>query len=103
MNHTEINQPRLRNQREPVICMNCGQLKPANEFYRKTDATDTKQSWCKTCTKEYHKRLREDVVAARFAEADIKERREVLISRHEAGREHLAEHCPMCAVKAVLP
>jgi ribosomal protein L32 len=35
-------------------CSKCGEVKPADEFSNYTHSKDGKQSWCKSCVKEYY-------------------------------------------------
>ena len=36
-------------------CVKCGRILPTTAFYRKKDARDGLQSWCKECHSLYHK------------------------------------------------
>lgn len=44
---------------EPTVdekeCTNCGEVKPADEFYRNTALTTGLQSWCKMCHNDWRK------------------------------------------------
>jgi len=103
MVHTDINEPRIRDERSALICMNCGGINQPTA--RCNGTTDKKQAWCDKCraSAKAAKERRQD--EEKMAAIELREQQEVLRLMHERGR-HAGgaigpvASCPCCQDEA---